>query len=351
MTKSKMKKFRILLLLCVIFSFFTFDATSVYADATSEIVMDVNSGRILFNANENERKHVASTTKILTCITAIENGDLNKKITIKQKWCGIEGSSIYLQPNEKYTLEQLLYGMMLRSGNDAATAISESVCDSEQEFVKLMNQTAKRVGATTSNFENPHGLDSLKHYSTARDLALITSYALRNPTFKQIVSTKKYSFKRDEQTVVWHNKNKLLSSYKYAIGVKTGYTKKSGRCLVSAAEKDGQVLVCVVLNVVPTYERSQELFESTYEKYENVKLLSKDESVCSMSLSNGTQIPVYVENDEFYPLTKQEKEHVKSVVIFDDEVSFPLKFHQKVGLIRFYLEKQLLFERKLYTII
>ncbi len=345
------KKLLLLLILCLFLNIFTFDKIKVNASQSSEIVMDLNSGRVLYSSNENSKKLIASTTKILTCITAIENCDLQKKVKIKSEWCGIEGSSIYLKEGEEYTVEQLLYGMMLRSGNDAATAVACSVAGNVSAFVALMNELAKSVGATNSNFENPHGLDSQNHFSTAYDLALITCYALKNNTFKQIVSSKKYSFLKGKDRIVWQNKNKLLSNYKHAIGVKTGYTKKAGRCLVSASEKNGQTLVCVVLDCAPMYERSETLMEYAYEKYENSLLLSNDSSVGSLSLASGLTVPVYVENNEFYPLTQNEKQKIKKVLIFDKNVKLPLKFHQKVGIIQIYLEKQLLFERKIYTII
>lgn len=345
------KKLLFLLIICVIFNIFTFDKINVSASYTSEIVIDFESGRILHFCNENQKRLIASTTKILTCITAIENCDISKTVQIKADWCNKEGSSIYLKEGEIYTVEQLLYGMMLRSGNDSACAVACAVSGNEKNFVELMNKTAKQAGAIDSHFENPHGLDHENHYSTAKDLAFITRYALKNPIFKKIVGTKKFVFDKGVDRVVWYNKNKLLNGYENAIGVKTGYTKKAGRCLVSASEKNGQIIICVVLDCAPMYERSESLLESCYEKYEYCELLSSEQSVANLTLKNGLSVPCFVATDEYYPLTKEEQNKIEKVVKFDENISFPLKFSQKVGIIQIYLEKQLLFERKLYTII
>ena len=211
---------------------------------------------------------IASTTKILTAITVIENADIFMVAPIPHSAVGVEGSSIYLRDGEKWSILDLLYGLMLRSGNDAAVALAEITAGSTEEFVALMNMTARKAGANNSLFMNPHGLHDEKHLCTAEDLALITSYALKCPIFAEIVRTKTHVANKEvngvKEKVVFYNKNKLLYTYPDAIGVKTGYTKHSGRCLVSAAEREGRKLICVALNVYDTYGVTRSMFDKYF---------------------------------------------------------------------------------------
>jgi len=271
-----MKKNRIICLIITIFILLPFVKTNTvkaYSLSTAEICIDIRTGKVLHKLNENEKLPIASTTKILTCITALENYDCNKVINVNKNTVGIEGSSIYLKENEKYTILSLLYGLMLRSGNDAAETIA--CVENRNDFILKMNNLSKKVGAINSNFINPHGLHDKNHYSTAYDLAKITSYALKNETFCKIVSSKKVIVKELSQNVnkIYYNKNKLLNTLDGCIGVKTGYTKKSGRCLVSACKKDNLTLVCVVLNSPQMYERSIEIYEKCFKNYNYTDLL------------------------------------------------------------------------------
>ena len=239
---------------------------------TSEIVVERETLEILHESNADVKASIASLTKIVTAITAIENGDIDKEIVVTDEMVGIEGSSIYLKVGEKLTLKELLYGLMLRSGNDAATAIALSVGGGKSAFADMMNEAAQKSGATNSHFVNPHGLEEKGHYSTAKDLALITAYALKNTLFAEIVSTKTKTVNDTvsggKRTLI--NKNKMLYNFDGADGVKTGYTKVSGRCLVSSATRNGVQLICVVINCGPMYERSAELLEKCFEKYKLV---------------------------------------------------------------------------------
>ncbi len=272
-----MKKFKKLLIISLIFTIFmthiNLNCNIKIASATSsasEIVIERNSLKILHEYNSEKISSIASLTKIITCITAIENcKNLNEKILITDKMCGIEGSSIYLRAGEKITILELLYGLMLRSGNDAATAIALSVGGSIENFASLMNKTALKAGAKNSSFKNPHGLEQEGHYSTAKDLALICCYALNNPIFAKIVSTKKkvISNSLEEYDRVLINKNKILSMLEGSDGIKTGYTKVSGRCLASSATRNGIQLVCIVLNCGPMFERSCELINNCFKNY------------------------------------------------------------------------------------
>ena len=236
---------------------------NAYAETTiegkAECVVELETGRILHEKSANLTLPMASTTKILTAITVLENcKNLNEEIMIPQSAVGVEGSSVYLQCGEKYTVLDLLYGLMLRSGNDCATALALYFGGNISSFCVKMNLLAQKAGALNSHFENPHGLPAKNHYTTALDLCYITRYAMKNEVFAKIVSTKLYEPRN------WKNKNKLLISYDGAIGVKTGYTREAGRCLVSAAKRDGRVVICTVLNCAPMYERSAELLDKAF---------------------------------------------------------------------------------------
>lgn len=220
---------------------------SVSAEAAA--LIDVDTGRILYEKAPDRRMLIASLTKIITGWIAVRSGKLDQAVTVSPNATHQEGSSIYLARGEKQTLRALTYGMMLRSGNDAATSIAEFLAGSTEQFAAEMNAQAHRLGLTHSHFTNPHGLDNQEHYSTARDMAVITRAALQNPLFRQIVSTKYYSMPWPGET--WErklkNKNKLLWMMPGADGVKTGYTRKSGRCLASSATRDGHQVALVVL--------------------------------------------------------------------------------------------------------
>ena len=263
----KEKKRLISLIVVFVLFLFALPCAEAYAYNAQRaiVVMDADSGELLYGENQNLPMEIASTTKILTAITVIENADIFMITPIPKSAVGVEGSSIYLREGEKWRVLDLLYGLILRSGNDAAVALAEITSGSVNDFVKLMNETAIKAGAKDSTFTNPHGLHDKGHLCTAVDLAKITAYALKCPIFAEIAKTKTHRAIKEvsgqKETVVFYNKNKLLYSYPDAIGVKTGFTKHSGRCLVSAAEKDGRKLICVALNVYDTYGVSKGLFD------------------------------------------------------------------------------------------
>ena len=267
--KSIHKEKVIALIAILIVAFFVYTIPKDYAEAYNKtsavLLMDAETGEILYEENVDVRMEIASTTKILTAITVIENADIFMTYAIPRQAVGVEGSSIYLREGERWRILDLLYGLMLRSGNDAAVALALATSGDLDAFIEKMNETAKRIGATDSHFTNPHGLHDDKHYSTARDLALITKYALNCRIFAAITKTKTHIAEKqsgeESERVVFCNKNKLLYSYPDAIGVKTGYTKHSGRCLVSAAERNGRRLIAVTLNVYDTYGVTKSLFE------------------------------------------------------------------------------------------
>lgn len=353
MKNKTMKLFSKFLILSLIFNTIMFGITiKVSAENMSyEVVLDKESGRILYAKNENICLPMASTTKVLTCITVIENYDLKKQLTIKKEWVGIEGSSMYLKEGESFTVEELLYGLMLRSGNDCAMALACGLSGSVENFAIMMNDLAVKIGAKNSSFKNPHGLNDENHFTTAYDLALITCYAMKNEVFKSIVSTKKITVGQGDSKRVLYNKNKMLFNYEFSTGVKTGYTKKAGRCLVSSAKKGGWELVCVVLNCGPMYERSEELLEKCYNEYNNVVLVDSENSITEVVAKNGKKLPAFVAQDICYPLTEDEAKMIEIEILPYESSKILPKFNQECGTIKIYLEKQLLFEEKIYTII
>lgn len=231
--------------------------------AHSAIVLCADTGDVLFEKNADERMLIASITKIMTAIVVIENSELDEEIVIKPEWSAIEGSSMYANPGESYTVRELLYGMMLNSGNDAAAALACTVCGDESAFAEKMNEKAKELGLSNSSFKNPHGLDEDGHYSTARDMARLTAYCMENEDFKEIVSTNCAVIK----DVTYYNHNKLLREYDGCIGVKTGYTMAAGRTLVSCAERDGMRLVCVTLSAPDDWNDHKYLLDKAFSRY------------------------------------------------------------------------------------
>lgn len=235
--------------------------------ASSGVLIEASTGTVLKDENMNERCYPASTTKILTALVAIRLLPLDRVVTVDRRASGIEGSSIYLKAGQKITVEDLLYGMMLRSGNDAATALAIEACGSVEAFANIMNLTAKELGAKNSHFVNPHGLQDEEHYTTAYDLALITAAAYKCEAFRRIVSTKVRNITIDGEKVAIANKNKMLSLYEGANGVKTGYTTASGRCLVAAAKREGMQLISVTLNYPDMWNDSMRLLDYGFENF------------------------------------------------------------------------------------
>lgn len=321
-------------------------------NSESEIVIEKISGRILYEKNADQKKYPASTTKILTAITVIENVDLNKEIKVTEKTVGIEGSSIYLEKGEILTVKDLLYGLMLRSGNDCAETLALTKNGVRDDFIKLMNETAVKAGAKNSNFTNPHGLHDDNHYTTARDLALISRYAMNNQTFREIVGTKTitipFSTRNTKRRLI--NKNKLLFNLDGCTGIKTGYTKKSGRCLVSSYKKDGMELICVVLNCPPMFERSEELLTTFSSQYKLYKLFESDEIVDFLETDGDDKCGIYIKNDVILPLTETENKNIKIKYDYPKKIS-GVKKDSEIGEIKFFIENNLLFSEKVYTII
>lgn len=272
----------------------------VSVSAHSAIAIQAQTGEVYFEKNSHEKLPMASTTKIMTALVALENCDINKEISVSKDAVGVEGSSVYLYENERLTLENLLYALLLESANDAAAAIAIEIGGSVEGFAAMMNDKARELGLENTSFENPHGLDSENHYTTAYDLAKITMAAMQNPIFEKIVSTYKrvIPLNGNEGARVLINHNKLLKNYDGTIGVKTGFTKKSGRCLVSAAEHDGVRLICVTINAPNDWQDHENMLDLGFSLYENKTFYEKNEFTYLHNVVGGIDSTVALVNQE-----------------------------------------------------
>ena len=331
-----MKKLAIFLVLFLI----PINAWAISAE--SYVVMDYDSKRVLMSKNMNEKKLIASTTKIMTAIIALENKDLNSVRKVGPEVLKAYGSAIYLSLDEEITLKDLLYGLMLRSGNDAAIEIAYHVSGNMDNFVQLMNQKAYELGMSNTIFINNHGLENEQgkgNTSTSYDMALLMRYALQNETFKEIIHTKEYTAKTSGKTYVWHNKNKLLSTNEYEIGGKTGYTKKAKRTLVTAATKDAKRVIVVTLNDPNDFADHEELYNEIFNKYERVEILNKEATV----IDESNPLKYYLQNDFYALLTKEEKENIHIDYQIDPNANT-----KEVGNAYVYLKDELLHTEKIY---
>ena len=352
-----MKKFFLIL---IIFSFallsiYTNKIDTVSAETNcSEIVMEINSNRVLHRLNENAKKYMASTTKILTAITVIEKCNVNDIVTVTAETVGVEGSSIYLEVGERLTVKELLYGLMLRSGNDCAETLAVYCSGNIENFAHLMNETAIKIGAINSNFVNPHGLHNDNHYTTAYDLALISCYAMKNNVFREIVGTKSVdiSFSTRNYKRRLLNKNKMLKEFEGSTGIKTGFTKKAGRCLVSSCIRNGMELVCVVLNCPPMFERSKSLLSECFNDYKPIKVLESDNIVDFIDVKGSLKkCPVCIKSDVILPLKDDEINNLIIAYDYDTTLTMPYYKDTEIGNIKIYIENNLIFQQKIYTIL
>ena len=322
-----------------------------YTSAKAMCVMESTTKRVLDSKNENAKLPMASTTKIMTAITAIESGkDLDSPFEILPKAVGISGTSLYLRAGEVFTLRDLLYGLMLISGNDASVAIGEHCGGNLANFVDMMNNKAKEIDANSSHFDNTHGLDSKNHYTTAHDLALITSYAMQNPTFKEIVSTKNIKITNsDGKSRYLKNKNKLLSTLDGANGVKTGYTTASGKCFVGGAKRGGMQLICVVLNRGDMWQKAADLLEYGFAHYEPTLVGRSDVPLFDYEYG-GERIQLRLAEDVVLPTEKGERAELGWEFVPVERVEKGFAAGDTVGFVRFWQGNRLIFEAKTVTI-
>ncbi len=268
-----------------------YNGSAAAEGARASILMEMDTGRVLYAQNAHEALPMASTTKVMTALVALENGDLNSVVTAGPNAFGVPGTSIYLELGEQLTLQQMLYGLMLASGNDAAVAIAEHIGGTVSDFCALMTARAEEIGCENTVFRTPHGLPAEGHHTTAYDLALITREAMRNPVFREIVSTQRMTlpWAGHDYDRVLTNKNRLLSSYPGAIGVKTGYTKAAGRCLVFAAEREGMTLIGAVLNGPDWFDEAAALLDRGFDHWQRVTILSAGETARVIPVTGGVK--------------------------------------------------------------
>ena len=286
--------------------FLTLPAGAISAEKA--ILLDAQTGRVLYEKKADSRSLIASTTKIMTALLICEHCNVLDRMKIPKEAVGIEGSSMYLQEGEVLSLQELLYGLMLRSGNDAAVALAIYCGGTVEGFAAMMNDKARQLGLTGTHFENPNGLDSPAHYSTARDLAVLTAYAMKNPIFCQTVSTK--SVRVGNRSM--QNHNKLLWRVEGADGVKTGYTKAAGRILVSSATRDGRRLICVTINDGNDWADHSTLLESGFSRYSVQQLIRGGQCLGYASVFSGEEqtVPLLAASDFSFPIAEDEQPQI-----------------------------------------
>lgn len=303
-------------LIFALLSLITAATGDISVSARAATLYEPENGKFIFEKNKGIRLPMASTTKIMTALVAIENGDLSKKVTVDPRAVGIEGSSLYLQNGEELSLEDLIYAVMLRSANDAAAAVAYEISGSIEAFSALMNKKAAELSLSDTNFTNPHGLDDEEHYTTAHDLAIIAAAAVRNETFKKIASTYKKTIENSEGTKrLLVNHNKLLMLYDGAVGMKTGFTKRSGRCLVGAAERDGVTLVSVTINAPDDWNDHIRMLDLGFSLYEYRELAAEGEYSYSIPVIGSQTEKVTVKNlDSIGRVMEKNASEVEAVV-------------------------------------
>lgn len=352
--KDIIKKIVVLILIVFFVLIVFYPSLDANADTarSSCIVIEQESGRILNGNNINIKLPMASTTKIMTALVVLKNMDVYSTISIPKQAVGVEGSSIYLKEGEKWRIIDLLYGLMLRSGNDSATALAIACGGSIEGFNEMMKDTIKSIGLKNSSFVNPHGLHDDNHYTSAYDLAMITREAFKYDVFTEIISTKVYKF-IDHENInhIFYNKNKMLNMYNGANGVKTGYTKVAGRCLVSSAIKNGMQVISVVLNHPNMWADSISIMDKAFCDYGMYELICNDEFLGECKVINSRQNTTMLTSKETirYPLKNNEILKVRYQLNYEPLVA-PIKADKIVGNVDIYLDNDLLFKVNAYTI-
>ena len=357
-----------LLFFVFLFIFFTCNFIDSFAseenplniNARSCVVLDRISKNILFGKNEYNKVKMASTTKIMTATIILENCDLEKTVTVSKKAARTGGSRLGLKENDKITIKDLLYGLLLVSGNDAAVCLAESCSGSVLEFANLMNKKASDLGLTNTHFETPHGLDSDNHYTTAYELALLTDYALNNSTFLKIVGTKNYTININGYPKTLTNTNELLGNLNGVYGVKTGFTNGANRCLVTSCKRNDMDIICVVLGCDTKNFRSSDskkLIEYSFSNFEYVNIgniLNKDldnwklENNNYFSIEKGisSNLDIKLSNIDtpIIPLKKDEISSIKTEFNINKNLYAPISLNDKIGNFRIYTSSRTILE-------
>ena len=310
-------------------------AAEPVTSASSAILVDAGSGRVLYEKDAHTRRGIASTTKLMTALVAAESvTDLSAQVEILREDTLTEGSSMYLKVGETVTVEALFYGLLLQSGNDAALALARYCAGDVEAFVARMNEKARALGMTDTKFANPNGLDDEDHYSTAADMAILAAACMDNELVAKVVSAKSATI----GTRTFVNHNKLLSLYPDCVGMKTGYTRSSGRTLVSAARRDGQLLLCVTLNDPDDWKDHAALFDYGFETYPRCLLASAGKTVGLIKTAGSLvpAIPVRTAGEVCYPLTASEQ--VKAQLKLPESLQAPVGDDVPVGDLVFTLD-------------
>lgn len=326
----------------------------IMAPAKAMIVLEGNTNTILYHFNKDARLPMASTTKIVTAILAIEKcEDLDKKIDISDKAVGIEGTSIYIKSGEKLSIRELLYGLILASGNDCAVAIAEEL-GGEECFVNDMNNLAISLGLNNTHFDNPHGLDSSTHYTSAYDLSILMSYALKNPTFREIISTERMVIEKTDLYSARYlkNKDRLLFTEDNCIGGKTGFTDNAGRCLVNAHEENNMQIISVVLNCGPMFEECQRLTDMAVDNYIMKEFIQPYNFVSNIDIIDSPkhEIGVITVKGFSLPISKSEENLYEVKYTLPEKLTAPITLNEKVGVVEVFYKDNLIYQDELITI-
>ena len=346
-----MKKIIIRVLSIVLIFTVSFAEVSIpKIDTLAAIAIEPNSGRILYEKNGFYRRPMASTTKIMTIILALEEGNLEDIVTVSKRAAQVGGSSVDLKINDKIKLSELLYGLMLNSGNDAGIAIAEHIGGSVENFASMMNDKAIEIGAYNTSFTSPHGLDNPEHYSTAYDMAIITRYALKNPMISKIVKTIEYNMQFiDGKSKQLRNTNPLLTAYDGATGVKTGYTGMAGKCLVSSAKRNGMEIISVTLGSQSSQIRIRDsisILNYCFNNYQLMDLRDLYKEKIEIGLLKGKKDKVNGKyNGEFIvPIKKSEIKEVKIIKKFADNLFASINENESLGSVEFKMHEEKLGE-------
>jgi len=350
------KRFRFpiaVLLICHLFAFCSVFASAstgleeqalpvvASVSAQSYLLMDAQTGEVLSQSHADTKLPMASTTKIMTCLVALEEGELSDEVVIPQEAVGIEGSSIYLTRGEELTLSDLLYGLMLESANDAAVAIALHISGSVDSFAEKMNEKASQLGMTNTHFCNPNGLQAEEHYSTARDLSVLMAYCMQNPVFAEMTATQTKNIPAPGgKSRYLSNHNRLLRSYEDCIGGKTGYTKTAGRCLVSAAHRDGKTLICTTLGAPDDWNDHKNLYRYGFSLY-HTEILCEKGSICgTLPLVGGEQSEIAYSCSEALSISLREGQAVTHDIELPHFVYAPTRAGDYFGDAVFYLDEK-----------
>ncbi len=331
--------------MCFVMFFSTVYAENISISSAAAIVMEVSTGRILYSKNITEKRKIASTTKLMTAMVVLDNCDTSKATVISKKAAGVGGSEVGIKAGEEITVEALLYGLMLESGNDCAVALAECAGGSVEKFVELMNRKAKDIGAYNTNYSNPHGLDTEENYCTAYDLALIAKETLKYPKLQEVIGTKQIEIKMGKTNKYLANTNRLLHTYEYCTGGKTGFTNGANMCLVTFGEKNGMQIITVVLGGETSNERfndGKRLMEYAFNTYSLEDISEQIKWYISIPVYKGRiqKYERYIADNLVYPLKEGEKEEIYVKQSLLPIITAPMEKGSILGDIAMYIAEE-----------